>query len=84
MSDQPKIAGEQPIAVELEEGERYAWCTCGESSNQPYCDGSHAGSSFRPHVFTAEKTGKAYLCLCKCTGNQPLCDGTHSSLAADT
>ena len=84
MSDQPKIAGEQPVAVELEEGKRYAWCACGESSNQPFCDGSHAGTSMRPHVFTAEKSGQAYLCMCKRTGNKPLCDGTHSSLATDT
>ena len=20
----------------------YAWCSCGESANQPFCDGSHA------------------------------------------
>ena len=83
MSDEPKIAGKQPVAVELEAGKQYAWCRCGESSNQPFCDGSHAGTSFTPHVFTAEKPGQAYLCNCKHTGHVPSCDGTHASLEAD-
>jgi CDGSH-type Zn-finger protein len=83
MSDQPRIAGKQPVAVELEAGKQYAWCRCGESSNQPFCDGSHAGTSFTPHVFTAEQSGQAHLCMCKHTGNAPSCDGTHASLDAD-
>ena len=44
----PKIAGTSPIPVEFEEGKTYAWCTCGESKNQPFCDGSHEGSTFKP------------------------------------
>jgi len=83
MSDEPKVAGTQPAAVELEAGKQYAWCRCGESSNQPFCDGSHAGTSFTPHVFTAEEAGQAYFCMCKRTGNVPFCDGTHASLDAD-
>ena len=83
MSEEPKIAGTQPVAVELEAGKKYAWCRCGESSNQPFCDGSHAGTSFTPHVFTAEEAGQAYFCMCKRTGNVPFCDGTHASLDAD-
>lgn len=83
MADQPKIAGKQPVAVELEEGKQYAWCSCGESSNQPFCDGSHAGSALRPNVFKAEKPGQAYLCTCKRTGNAPFCDGTHSSVDSE-
>ena len=23
------------------EKKKYAWCACGDSSNQPFCDGSH-------------------------------------------
>ncbi len=38
-----KIAGKQPVAVEIEEGKTYAWCACGESSKQPFCDGAHKG-----------------------------------------
>jgi CDGSH-type Zn-finger protein len=80
MSDTPKVAGRHPVAVELEQGKKYAFCTCGGSSNQPFCDGSHSGPSFTPHVFTAEKSGQAHLCMCKRTGNVPFCDGTHATL----
>ena len=82
MTDKAKVAGTQPAAVELEAGKSYAWCSCGESSNQPFCDGSHTGTSFRPHVFKAEGPGQAYLCMCKQAGNSPFCDGTHASLTA--
>ena len=76
----PTIAQKNPYAAELEQGKKYAWCACGESSNQPFCDGSHKGTEFSPLVFAAEETKTAYLCGCKQTGNGPFCDGTHSSL----
>lgn len=75
-----KIALKEPAGVEIEEGKTYAWCACGESSNQPYCDGSHKGSEFNPVVFKADESKTAYLCQCKQTGNSPFCDGTHSTL----
>jgi len=39
--DLPKRAGDQPQKVTLEAGKKYAWCSCGLSENQPFCDGSH-------------------------------------------
>lgn len=80
MSKEAKIAGRQPLPVELEAGKKYAWCTCGEASELPFCDGSHAGTSFKPHIFTAEESGRAHLCMCKRTGNAPFCDGAHARL----
>ena len=83
MSDeiqQPVIAARKPAAVELEEGKTYFWCACGRSSNQPFCDGSHAGSGFTPLEFIAEASQKEALCQCKRTGNAPRCDGTHAGL----
>jgi len=77
---EPKMAKKGPYAVELEKGKEYHWCTCGESKNQPFCDGSHHGTDFKPLFFTAEKTGKAFLCGCKKTNNPPYCDGTHVEL----
>ncbi len=74
------IAAKEPAKVELEEGKNYFFCTCGKSSKQPFCDGSHSGTDFTPHMFTAEKDGKAWLCQCKRTGKQPFCDGSHSKL----
>lgn len=82
--DQPKIADRQPIAVELEEGKTYAYCTCGLSKSQPFCDGSHQGSGFSPSIFKAEKSGQAWLCQCKHSGNSPFCDGSHAKLDAST
>lgn len=77
---QPKIAAKVPVAVELEAGKTYAWCTCGSSTNQPFCDGTHRGSAFSPKMFTAEETKTAYMCQCKHTKNPGFCDGTHKSL----
>ncbi len=73
-----KRAGEAPMAVELEEGKTYAWCACGLSKNQPYCDGSHKVTELVPKVFKAEKSGTHYMCLCKATNNAPFCDGSHT------
>ncbi len=77
---EPTIAAKQPAPVELEEGKKYFFCTCGDSANQPFCDGSHKGSDFAPQPFVAETTGTAYLCQCKRTGSVPFCDGSHSAL----
>ncbi len=76
-----KIAGKTPIPVELEAGKVYAYCTCGVSSNQPFCDGAHSGSEFRPKVFTAEESKTAYMCNCKQSDNPVFCDGSHSKLS---
>jgi len=47
------------------------------SGNQPFCDGSHAGTDFTPKPFVAEEDGEAYLCACKHSSNLPFCDGSH-------
>jgi len=78
--DKPTIAGKAPMPVELETGKTYAWCSCGNSSKQPFCDGSHKGSAFTPNVFTAEETKTAYMCTCKHTNNPGFCDGSHKAL----
>ena len=80
MSDAPKIAQTAPYPGDVEAGKTYFWCSCGQSTNQPFCDGSHKGSDFAPVKYTAEKDGKAFFCGCKATANQPLCDGSHSRL----
>jgi CDGSH-type Zn-finger protein len=77
---EPKIALKGPYTVNLEEGKEYYWCACGQSKNQPFCDGSHQGSEFSPMAFKAEVTGKAFICGCKHTKNPPYCDGTHTKL----
>jgi len=78
--EEPLVSQKHPIAAELKKGETYYWCSCGRSAHQPFCDGSHKGTSFTPLEFTAEKDGTAYLCACKHTKNPPYCDGTHNKL----
>ena len=78
MSDQPKVPQKSPIKMVVEAGKTYYWCSCGESSNQPFCDGSHKGTDITPQVFTVEDTKTYYLCNCKSTGNGPFCDGSHN------
>jgi CDGSH-type Zn-finger protein len=78
--NEPKIAAKQPIAVDVEAGKSYAWCSCGLSKGQPFCDGSHKVTDMRPLVFKAEKSETVHLCQCKHTKNKPYCDGTHRSL----
>ena len=73
----PNIAQKSPYAVELVQGKKYAWCACGGSSNQPFCDGSHKDTGFSPVRFDANEDSKVYFCGCKATANQPLCDGSH-------
>ncbi len=77
----PVVAANTPIRVELEQGRKYAFCTCGHSGNQPFCDGSHKSTDMRPLMFEAEKTGPAFLCRCKQTNNAPFCDGSHKPIA---
>ncbi len=77
---EPHIAQKSPIALDVEAGKTYYWCTCGKSAKQPLCDGSHKESSFTPLAWTAPETKTAYLCACKHTKNAPLCDGSHKAL----
>jgi CDGSH-type Zn-finger protein len=77
---EPVIAQKAPYPVEIEKGKRYAWCRCGRSARQPFCDGTHKTTDLTPYVFTAEETKKVFFCGCKRTGKQPFCDGIHKSL----
>lgn len=75
----PKIAGKEPKDMELEPGQ-YWWCSCGESKNQPFCDGSHKVTEFKPVPFDLLGAKKVWLCNCKHTKNRPYCDGTHKNI----
>lgn len=77
MSDAPKIASRSPTPVRLEPGKSYFWCSCGQSANQPFCDGSHKGSAFVPLKYEVDEGKTVFLCNCKHTKNAPLCDGSH-------
>ena len=77
---EPRIAQQVPYAVEVEAGESYFWCACGQSQQQSFCDGAHKGGEFRPVKWEPTESKKVYFCGCKHSGNKPLCDGTHKQL----
>lgn len=83
MKMKPIVANNKPAKVELTKGDEYYFCACGRSNNQPFCDGSHAGTDFKPKAFTAEQSGDAYLCQCKHSANVPFCDGSHKQFDAE-
>ncbi len=77
----PVIAQRKPCLVQLEAGKAYFWCACGLSQKQPYCDGSHKTTDFKPLKYVAEESGEKLFCACKQTANQPFCDGSHNRLS---
>jgi CDGSH-type Zn-finger protein len=79
MNTKPVIASKTPFAAAVEAGQDYYWCSCGSSATQPFCDGSHQGTSFTPSKFTAQESKTVYFCGCKQSANQ-LCDGAHKAL----
>ncbi len=77
--EKPEVPQKQPYVLEVEPG-TYAWCACGLSTNQPYCDGSHKNTAFRPVVEKITEKKTVAWCGCKNTGSPPFCDGSHSAL----
>lgn len=80
-NEQPHIARYKPYYFEPEPGRTYFWCSCGRSVKQPFCDGSHKGTSFTPvkYVAPTEPT-EVLFCACKHSKDSPFCDGTHNNL----
>ncbi|KAK6166414.1 hypothetical protein SNE40_023110 [Patella caerulea] len=83
------IFDKKPFRIELQADKLYSWCACGQSHNQPFCDGTHKTlwgthekktvPKWRPHRFKVEETKEYWLCNCKQTDNRPFCDGTHKN-----
>ncbi len=68
----------EPVAVELEAGKEYHYCTCGRSGDKALCDGSHKGTGMTPTAFSVDESKTYYICTCKKSANEPFCDGTHT------
>ena len=88
----PRVAKCEPQMIKVEPGKIYAWCTCGLSEKQPFCDGSHkkietsvnaAGElvvPFKSLKIEFDKEEEIWFCQCKQTKTPPFCDGTHNHL----
>ena len=71
------MSNKLPVAMELEPG-TYYWCSCGKTAKEPFCDGSHKGTSSVPVEFVVNAKKKVALCTCQRTKKVPYCDGTHA------
>ena len=79
-SQLPKVPKRGSYKVQMEQGKTYYYCTCGASQSQPWCDGSHKGTDFKPYKFTWEEPNKRQsICGCKLNRDDrgPKCDRTH-------
>lgn len=75
--DAPKSPQMTPYMQPEEPGKK-AWCSCGLSENQPYCDGKHAGTGMRPMIVEIDASKTVAWCGCKKTKAPPFCDGSHA------
>ncbi|MDP7638594.1 MAG: CDGSH iron-sulfur domain-containing protein [Candidatus Hydrogenedentes bacterium] len=75
----PVIASKQPCVLDLEP-DTYFWCACGRSTMQPWCDGSHKGTTFTPVEYIVKEKKRVAVCTCKYTADPPYCDGAHKDL----
>lgn len=82
MSDEPVIAQKGPYRIDLLATYRYAYCACGLSKSQPFCDGSHTSSKagIKPIVWTQDVDKTVLFCGCKHSAKLPFCDSTHNKL----
>ena len=62
------IADTKPAVLKVEPG-TYYYCSCGLSSNQPFCNGAHKGSDFTPIKVEIEEAKTVAFCNCKQSQN---------------
>ena len=77
MNKNPREPGPHIIEVQAR---TYAWCACGESQKQPFCDGSHGSTGMHPIIVQIPEKKTITWCGCKLSNNKPYCDGTHKKL----
>ena len=76
----PDVPQKSPYVQDMQPG-TYAWCSCGKSAKQPFCDGSHRGTGMTPVRTEITEAKKVAWCGCKhATGGSVFCDGSHRKL----
>ena len=78
---EPKIAKKGPYIKEMQPG-IYAWCSCGYSASDPFCDGAHEreNTGMLPLETEVRFPKTVAWCGCKRTKKPPYCDGEHNKL----
>jgi|ERR1035438_2001052 CDGSH-type Zn-finger protein len=75
----PIIFQKFPMVQKTEAG-TYWWCACGRSKGQPFCDGSHKGTTLGPIKTEITEAKTVAWCGCKHSQTAPFCDGSHATL----
>ncbi len=83
----PKIAAKGPTMINVELNKKYAWCSCGLSQKEPFCDGRHKlhltkenKPIMKPKIVDFNSEKLVAFCSCKQTKNPPFCDGSHNDI----
>ena len=77
--EKPIIVQKHSMKMDMDPG-TYFWCVCGKSEKQPFCDGSHKGSEFRPVKVVVDEPKRIKWCMCKHSRDGAFCDNTHRDL----
>jgi len=77
--DKPIIVQKHSLKMDMDSG-TYYWCACGRSKSQPFCDGSHIGTSFRPVKVVIEVPRRVKWCMCRHSEHAAFCDNKHREL----
>ena len=75
----PKIVQKKPYLVDEKSGKK-AFCSCGLSKKDPYCDASHKGTRLSPKIVKITEDRKVAWCGCKNSKKGAFCDGSHKNL----
>ena len=77
--DAPIVVQKHSLKMEMEKG-TFFWCACGRSQNQPFCDGAHKGTVFRPVKVVIDVPRRVSWCMCHHSKKGPFCDNAHREL----
>ncbi len=78
-NDKPVIVQKRSLKLVMEPG-TYFWCACGRSANQPFCDGKHKGTIFKPEKVVVEEKQLVKWCMCRHSHEGAICDNKHREL----